>query len=423
MSDNHKSLAEKLDREDVLKEFKGQFELDENTIYLDGNSLGPIHKKTKTLIQDLVNNQWGQRLIRGWNEDWLESQKRIAGKIAKLINADDDEVLVTDSVSVNLFKLAFAILKSKNAKGKILTDSLNFPSDLYIFQGLIEHSFPEAELKIISQNDLGNANEEIRGNIDNETALVSLSHVTYKNAFQYDVKSINEKAKKEGAFNLWDFSHAVGAVPINVKEMKIEMAVGCTYKYLNGGPGAPSFLYISKEILNNLNNPIAGWFSHSNPFAFMPEFKTSNSIQRFAVGTPPILSLKAIEPGIDIFLEAGMTNIQRKSVMMFDLFHQLFQTYLKELNFNIETPVDSASRGSHIALTHKEAYRINLSLINPRINRKTIITDHRPPNIIRIALTPLYVSFGELYETVLRLKEIVETKEFKNHSPVKTGVI
>jgi kynureninase len=423
MSENFKKQVDELDKADPLRAFKELFELDEHVIYLDGNSLGPLPKKTGILIQELVQEQWGKRLIRSWNEDWLVSQKRIANKIAKLIHAEENEVLISDSVSANLYKLAFAALKAQNGKNKILTDDLNFPSDLYIFQGLIEQSFPVKVLETIPQKDLEKANEQILTAISAETALVSLSHVTYKGAFQYDVKSINEKAKSNGALNLWDLSHAVGAVHIDVKSMQIDMAVGCTYKYLNGGPGAPSFLYVSKALQNSLVNPIAGWFSHTNPFEFNPDFVTSNTIQRFAVGTPPVLSLKAIEPGIDIFLDAGMKNIHFKSVELFELFFQLFQYFLKEINFNIETPITAASRGSHIALTHDEAYRINLSLINPRIDRKTIITDHRPPNNIRIALTPLYLSFGELYETVLRLKEIVDTKEFENHSPVKTGVI
>ena len=418
-----KAKVARLDLEDPLKEFRNEFILDPNTIYLDGNSLGVLPKRTKQVLEETINNQWGSRLIRSWNEDWLESKERIASKIAKLINAEPDEVIIADSVSVNLYKLAFASLAYQKNKNNIVTDSLNFPSDLYILEELCKHSFPDKKLNVLKQNKFEEVNTKVLDAITKDTSLVSLSHVTYQNAFRYDVKLINEKARENKAINLWDLSHSIGAVPIDVKASKINMAVGCTYKYLNGGPGAPAFLYMSKEWQSKLNNPIAGWFSHAAPFDFSPTFKSSESIQNFSVGTPPVLSLKAIEPGLDIFLKAGIHNIQNKSDLLFGLFLQLFQIFLKDREFDIHTPIKANERGSHIALTHNEAYRINLSLINPRINRKTIITDHRPPDIIRIALTPLYLSFTELYEAVLRLVEIVDTKEFENHSPIKSGVI
>ncbi|WP_341224529.1 kynureninase [uncultured Arcticibacterium sp.] len=412
-----------LDQEDPLKTFRNEFVLDATTIYLDGNSLGVLPKKTNQVLEETINRQWGHRLIRSWNEDWLESKERIASKIAKLINAEPDEIIIADSVSVNLYKLAFASLTYQINKNEILTDSLNFPSDLYIFQELCKQSFPDKTLNVVHQDKFEDANTNVLDAITEDTSLVSLSHVTFQNAFRYDVKSINEKVRETDALSLWDLSHAVGAVPVDVKALKMDMAVGCTYKYLNGGPGAPAFLYVSKELQSKLQNPIAGWFSHANPFDFSPTFEGAENIQNFAVGTPPVLSMKAIEPGIDIFLNAGIQNIQNKSELLFKLFLQLFQLFLKEREFSISTPLNPEERGSHIALTHKEAYRINLSLINPRINRKIIITDHRPPDIIRIALTPLYLSFSELCEAVIRLVEIVDTKEFENHSPVKSGVI
>lgn len=422
MTDIKTQIAQ-LDQEDPLKEFRNEFVLEANTIYLDGNSLGVLPKKTRELLNETINHQWGSRLIRSWNEDWLSSRKRIASKISKLINAEPEEVIITDSVSVNLYKLAFACLSFQKDKKEILTDDLNFPSDLYIFQGLVQDSFQNKILKTVRQTSLKYANDKILNAISRDCSLISLSHVTFQNAFKYDVKAINEKATQKGAINLWDLSHSVGAVPIDVKNLGMDLAVGCTYKYLNGGPGAPAFLYVSKEWQSKLQNPIAGWFSHKNPFDFNMEFQASPGIENFAVGTPPVLSTKAIEPGVDIFLKAGIHNIQNKSNLLFESFLQLFQLFLKEKEFYINTPLHRNQRGSHIALIHKEAYRINLSLINPRIERKTIITDHRPPDIIRIALTPLYLSFSELMETVMRLAEIVDTKEFENHSPLKSGVI
>ncbi|MFT5884386.1 MAG: kynureninase [Arcticibacterium sp.] len=422
MSDIANKIKE-LDQKDPLRSFKAKFQLDPETVYLDGNSLGPLPLKTKALLHETIEHQWGSRLIRSWNEDWLHSTRRIAAKIAQLINAEPDEVLITDSVSVNLYKLAFAALKMQENKAEILTDELNFPSDLYILQELCHQSFENNHLKVVEQGAFDSTNEHILSSFSEQTALLSLSHVTYKNAFQYDVKCINETCQKNGTLNLWDLSHSVGSVPIDVKSMKMDLAVGCTYKYLNGGPGAPAFLYVSKALQAKLKNPIAGWFSHEKPFEFSPKFKSSKTVRGFAVGTVPILSAKGIEPGLDLFLEAGMENIHEKSIKLFDMFIHLFQLFLKEREFLVETPLEATQRGSHICLTHKEAYRINLSLIEPRIERKQFITDHRPPNVIRIALTPLYLSFTELYEAVLRLVEIVDTKEYLSHSAEKTGVI
>lgn len=416
--------ARELDRLDPLKKVRQSFELEKDTTYLDGNSLGPLPKKSKEIIQASIENQWGKRLIRSWNEDWLACQERTATKIAQLINADPKEVIVCDSVSVNLYKLAFAALKHQKGKNKVISDNLNFPSDLYIFQGLIKDSFTHTTFEIIKQKDLSKANENIKNAIDSQTALLSLSHVAYKSCFQYDVKSINELAKANGTLNLWDLSHSVGAVKIDVKEMGMDMAVGCTYKFLNAGPGAPAFIYIKKELSKDLKNPIAGWFSHAKPFDFDQNFENSPTAKGFLVGTPPILSLKGIESGVDLFLENDQNLIWQKSKELFEYFELLFNIELKSLGFKIGTPLDFKQRGSHIALLHEEAYRINLALINPSDAKwKIFITDHRPPNIVRIALTPLYQSFEELYELVLRLKNIMDKQEYLNHSIEKTGVI
>jgi kynureninase len=254
--------------------------------------------------------------------------------------------------------------------------------------------------------------------------LVSLSHVAYKSSFKYDVRAINEVAKKNGVLNLWDLSHSIGAVKIDVKEMAMDMAVGCTYKFLNGGPGAPAFIYINKALSKQVKNPISGWFSHTKPFDFDQNFESNATAKGFLVGTPPILSLKGIESGVDLFLENNQNLVWAKSKKLFEYFNELFDSDLKTLGFEIGTPIDFEQRGSHIALLHEEAYRINLSLINPKKEKgKVFITDHRPPNIIRIALTPLYQSFEELYELVLRLKNIMSEQEYLQHSIHKTGVI
>ncbi len=412
-----------LDQNDPLADFKHKFALPENTIYLDGNSLGPLPRKTTEILAETIHQQWGNRLIRSWNENWLESQHRISQKIAHLIGAKPNEVWVTDSTSVNLFKLAHACLKKAGNRKKVITDSLNFPGDGYVLQKLVTESAQKYQLKTVDIEHSENAENLILDSLDEDTALLSLSHVTYQAAFRYSMHRINKKANQLGIPVIWDLSHSVGAIHMDVKESLTKLAVGCTYKYLNGGPGAPSFIYISEELQNELESPIGGWFSHQNPFAFDQKLELTQGIMRFAVGTPSVLSLKAIEAGVDIYLEAGSRNLETKSVALFNYFMELYELFLKPLGFGNYTPIDNDQRGSHIALSHNEAYRINLSLINPRISVKEIITDHRPPDILRLALTPLYLGFEELYETAKRLEYIVKEHEFEHHSPVQSGVI
>lgn len=408
------------DKEDSLAGIKDQFLLPENTIYLDGNSLGPLLKETKEAISTAVAKEWGTQLIRGWNDHWLERQNAVASEIAKLINAKPHEVIVTDSVSVNFYKLVLGVVMSFTMKKKILTDDLNFPSDIYVLDEIAKAQKGKTELDIIIQNEGLDASESILISLNDQVGLLTLSHVTFKDAYRYDEKKINEQATKLGILNLWDLSHSVGSVEIDVKKQGMDMAVGCTYKFLNGGPGAPAFLYISEEIQERIKNPIAGWFSHSKPFDFDLKYEAHKQANKFLVGTSPMLSLTGIQKGVELFNQVGMKAIVNKREEMLQFFLNGYEKKLRELGFELKIP---KQHGSHLALKHKEAYRINLSLINPKGAATVIITDHRPPNIIRIALTPLYVSFQDLYKTVERLVTIIRTKEYLEHSAIKAGVI
>ncbi|WP_304235456.1 kynureninase [Jiulongibacter sediminis] len=421
---NLREIAQQKDRlSDGPGRYKDHFEIPDQTIYLDGNSLGPPLIKSLEVVKKTTEEEWKNRLIRSWNEDWLESWERISHKIATLINAEPGEVIVTDSVSVNLYKLAFAAIALQQNRKEILTDNLNFPSDIYVLQGLTKNHFQAKILNILEQKNEDKVEENILNHINSETALVTFSHVSFQSARRYQMAEINQKSKAFGAINLWDFSHSIGAVPIDVKASGVDLAVGCTYKYLNGGPGAPAFLFVRKELQKQLQNPIQGWFSHQNPFEFGPSFKRKENAWQFAVGTPSVISLKAIEPGLDLHLKAGSTQLWEESKELFEYFLLYFQNFLKERIFSISTPSNPEFRGSHIALHHPEAYRINLSLIHPRTSEKTFITDHRPPDIIRIALTPLYLGFKDVADFCERLMEIIDSKEYENHSSDKLGVI
>jgi kynureninase len=420
----HFQQATDLDKQDKLASFREKFAVDENVIYLDGNSLGRLPKKAVEVLRDVVESQWGNRLIRSWNEHWLDLPKRISAKLADTVGASPDEIFVGDSTSVNLYKLAFAALKLQQGRTGILTDSLNFPTDLYIFQELIKQSFPKHSLnKIPSADGMKTSMEAIESSLNSETAFISLSHVVYKSAFMYDMAAVNKLARENDTLTLWDLSHAVGAVDLQLSESGADMAVGCTYKYLNGGPGAPAFLYVRKELQEELQNPIAGWFGHKSPFEFDENYIADNGIQRFAAGTPMVLSMVGIEPGLDIMNEAGMENLRQKSVRQSEFLLEMIRKELIPLGFQIASPLDSANRGSHISIQHANGYRINKAMISPKDNSvKAIIPDFRPPTNIRLGIAPLYNSFTELAETVERIKEIMVTKEYEQFSAEVQGV-
>lgn len=414
--------ALEFDKNDSLAAFKNQFESD-GEIYLDGNSLGRLPKKTIELTTDLIQNQWGNRLIRSWNEHWMGLPNKIAGKIAQIVGARADEIFVGESTSINFYKLAYAALNFDTTRKKIISDSLNFPTDLYVLQGLIEQQFPSHSLKIIeSKDDICITEEQIANELDKNAAFITLSHVVFKSAFMYDMKKINEMAHQQNAFVIWDLSHAAGAVPIHLNDSNADMAVGCTYKYLNGGPGSPAFLYIRKDLQEKLINPIWAWFSHQRPFEFCLEYEAKSTIQRFSTGTPSVLSLAATEPGLDLLIEAGISNLRQKSVLQSSFLLEMVQHYLVPLGFTIASPLNINQRGSHISIQHTEGYRINRAMIEPFDGSKAIIPDFRPPNNIRLGIAPLYNTFQELFETVVRIKQIVEEKQYEHFSQEKLKV-
>ncbi|MBI9042209.1 kynureninase [Lutibacter sp.] len=416
--------AAALDKNDELAHFKNHFENDPEMIYLDGNSLGKLPLKTIETSANIVKNQWGKRLIRSWNENWMNLSSDIAKKIAQIVGAQPDEIFVGDTTSINLYKLLFASLSLQKEKTDIITDDLNFPSDLYIIQGLIEQQFKNHSLKILkSEQEVFMDTQKINAAINTNTALVTLSLVSYKSSFLYDMEAINKIVHKNKSLIIWDISHAAGATTIQLNKTNADMAVGCTYKYLNGGPGSPAFLYVRKDLQEKLNNPIWSWFAHQNPFDFNTNFVPDTGIQKFAISTPSILSLGAIVPGLDLLLEAGIENIQTKSNQQSAFLIALIQHYLVPLGFELVSPLNEKQRGSHISIKHPESYRINLAMINPvNKNEKLVIPDFRPPNFIRIGITPLYTSYLDLYEAVVRISEITKTKEYETFSTKRLKV-
>ncbi len=417
-------FARQLDAQDELAAFRSEFVIDDpNLIYLDGNSLGRLPKRTITHMRQAIEQQWGNRLIRIWNEGWVDTPAELGAKIARLIGAQPDEVLVTEATSINLFKLAVAALRARPNRTKIVSDVFNFPSDLYILQGIIDLLGNRHRLELIpSEDTITISPQAVSAAIDEDTALVSLTHVAFKSAFMYDLAAVTRQAHQAGALTLWDLSHSAGAVPVDLNGANVDLAVGCTYKYLNGGPGAPAFLYVRKDLQNQLMQPMWGWFAAENPFAFDLDYTPAQGIARYRVGTPPMLSMKAIEPAIDILLEAGMERLRAKSLRQTEYLIFLAEQWLTPLGFTIGTPRQPQIRGSHVSLRHPEGYRINRALIESAPPAVTVIPDFREPDNIRLGIAPLYNTFTQIHQALDRLRIIVEEGIYQKFSTRRLAV-
>jgi len=408
------SYAQMLDQQDELAEFRSRFIIDDpSLIYLDGNSLGRLPIKTAEQLQQTVQILWGSRLIRGWNEGWMTLQEYIGGKVAQLIGAQANEVAIADSTSVNLYKLALAALYARPDRHKIVTDDLNFPSDLYVLQGAAKQAGRPCRIQVVPSHDgIHGPVEGLAAAIDDDTALVSLSHTAFKSSYTYDMAAITALAQRAGAMMLWDLSHSAGAVPCALNQANADLAVGCTYKYLNGGPGAPAFLYVRQDLQDELHNPISGWMGQKEMFNFDLEYAPASGLRRFFTGTPPILSLSAIEAGVDLLLEAGMKRLRAKSVQQTEYFIALWEKRLAPLGFTLNTPRDTVHRGSHVSLGHTDGWRIDQALIHDM----QVLPDFRKPANIRFGFTPLYTSFTEIYTAVERLQRVVEERLYEQYT-------
>lgn len=413
-----------LDTSDPLAPYRNRFKIKEaNLIYLDGNSLGRLPKQTSTLVSKVVEDQWGRRLIRSWNEGWYELSTQLAEKLALIIGAKPHEVIFTDSTSQNLFKLITGALRFKKERTRIVSDVYNFPSDIYLLQGIKDLFGDRHKIVLAGAPDAVKMDyDELFHAIDKDTALVTLSHVVFKSAFMYDMKKVTEYAHKKGALVLWDLSHSAGAVPVKLNDCDVDLAVGCSYKYLNGGPGAPAFLYVREGLQEKIKSPVWGWFGEENPFDFGLDYRPARGIRKFLTGTPPVLSLSAIEPALDIILEAGMDRIREKSINQTNYLLDLAKTCLFPLGFTSGSPENPQIRGSHISLKHPEAYRICKAMIDPKVGDYSVIPDFREADNIRLGITPLYTSYKEIYDAVLLMEEIVKEGLYEDFSAERDEV-
>ena len=384
------------DRADPLAGFRGRFMLPEGVIYLDGNSLGALPRVAAERLKAVIEQEWGRDLIRSWNiHGWIDLPRRAGDKIARLVGAAPGQVLVADSTSVNLFKLLAAALRLRPDRTVIVSERDNFPTDLYVAQGLIDLLGSRHTLRLIDRP------EDAIDAIDDDVAVASLTHVNYRTGRIFAMKDVTAAAHKAGALMLWDLCHSAGALPVALDACDADLAVGCGYKYLNGGPGAPAFLYVAQRLQNEIKPPLSGWMGHAAPFAFDVDYRPAPGIARNLCGTPAVLSLAALDAGLDVLLDADMEAVRAKSLELGDLFLELVAQECGDHGFRVVS-APRALRGSQVALGHEHGYAIMQALIE-----RGVIGDFRMPDILRFGLTPLYVRYVDIWDAVATLREVM----------------
>lgn len=396
------------DEQDPLAAFRDQFDLPPGVIYLDGNSLGARPTAALFRAQQVISQEWGHDLIRSWNSaGWFDLPKRLGNRLAPLIGAVDGEVVVTDTTSVNLFKALAAALSMQAAdparagRRVIVTERANFPTDIYMAQGLTSWLDRGYSLRLIDSP------EQLAGAIDADTAVVMLTHVNYRTGYQYDMQASSALAHAAGALAIWDLAHSAGAVPVDLNADGADLAVGCTYKYLNGGPGAPAFIWVPKRHQASFQQPLSGWWGHATPFAMAPDFKPADGIARALCGTQPIVSLAMVECGLEIFSQTSMAAIRAKSLALTDLFIELVEARCGDHPLGLVTPREHDRRGSHVSFTHPHGYAVMQALI-----ARGVIGDYREPAIMRFGFTPLYTSYAEVWDAVEILRDILDRQDY-----------
>lgn len=388
-----------LDRADPLAAFREQFSLPEGVIYLDGNSLGPLPKATAGRLATVIAQEWGEGLIRSWNSaGWIDLPRRIGDKIAQLIGAGPGEVIVADSTSLNLFKVLAAALKLNPGRRVLLSEPENFPTDLYMAQGLIELLGQTHELRLVTPDQLADA-------LTAETSVLFLTHVNYRSGRMHNMAELTARAHAVGALVIWDLAHSAGALPVDLTGAQADFAVGCGYKYLNGGPGAPAFVYVAQRHQERFSQPLSGWLGHAQPFAFDWKYEPARGIARYLCGTQPVLSLAALECGVDPLLACDLPTLRAKSLTMTDLFITLVEEQCAGYGLQLVTPREAHRRGSQVSFRHPDGYPMIQALI-----ARGVIGDFRAPDILRFGFTPLYLRYADVWHAAAILADILHTR-------------
>jgi kynureninase len=401
-----------LDKADQLRAIRGEFLLPEDTVYMDGNSLGPLTKAAKRRLETVVSEQWGQDLIHSWNaHDWIGLPVNVGDKIAPLIGAEKGQVIACDSTSVNLFKVLATALSLNPTRAVVLSQYDNFPTDLYMAQGLSKLlGTQRCELKTVPE-------ESLIGELDETVAVLMLTQVNFRTGRLHDMRHLSKLAHDKGILVIWDLAHSAGALEVHLDECNVDFAVGCGYKYLNGGPGAPAFIYAASKHHQTMTQPLSGWMGHIAPFQFEPDYRAGEAMLRFLSGTPNILSLVALDAALEVFSHTNMSDVRIKSKGLSELFIGYMDDADELGDFKLQSPRDSHLRGSQLAYTHKDAFAISQALIDHKI-----VVDFRAPNTIRFGFTPLYLRYADVWLAIQNLSHIVEGRlydQLKYHKRAK----
>lgn len=389
-------LAEiqELDRTDPLGSLRARFRLPEGVIYLDGNSLGALPQSVDKRVAEVVAEQWGNGLIRSWNtHDWIDLPGRVGDRIGRLVGAAPGTVTVADSTSINLFKALGAALRLRPDRRVILTEKGNFPTDGYIATGLADLLGQGHEVHFVEAGELGAA-------LESRVAVLLATEVNYRTGARLDMAGLTAAAHAAGALTIWDLCHSAGAFPVELGDANVDFAVGCGYKYLNGGPGAPGFIYVARRHHAELYQPLAGWLGHAAPFSFAEDYRPAEGIARMRVGTPPILSMQALDAALDAFEGVDLRAVKAKADRLFEL----FAAEIAGLGLGLATPTGPEQRGTQVSLRHPEAYAVMQALIS-----RGVIGDFREPDILRFGLTPLYLRYEDVWRAARTLREIITT--------------
>ncbi len=392
------------DAHDPLAPFRARFALPEGVIYLDGNSLGALPKVAVKRAVGVIDEEWGTGLIRSWNEaDWMELPFKVGDKIAQLVGATAGEMVACDSTSVNLFKLLAAAFALRPERRVLLTDSDNFPTDNYVAEGIGDFLGDRVERRLVPADEIIDA-------IDDDTAVVSLTHVNYRTGRIHDMAAINAAAAAHGALTLWDLSHSAGAVSLDLNGAGADLAVGCGYKYLNGGPGAPACIFVAKRHQAAICQPLSGWMGHAAPFEFANQFRPARGIARMQSGTPPVIALAILDCSLDILAEAGMAALRAKSVALGELFIARIDATCTGHGLKLLSPRDFAKRGSQVSYAYANGFGAVQALI-----ARGVIGDFRQPNVMRFGFAPLYLRYVDMWEAAEALGAVLDGDEWQGH--------
>jgi kynureninase len=387
-----------LDASDPLRSFRDEFQLREGLVYVDGNSLGALPRRTAARVADAISREWGEGLITSWlGADWVNAPRRIGDKIGALLGALPGEVIAADSTSINVFKALTAACSLRPERQVILSETTNFPTDIYMMQGI--EAFSDGRLRALAVEP-----EAVLDRLGDDVAVLLLTQVHYKSGRIRDMAEVTRRAHAAGALVVWDLSHSAGAIEVDLNGAEADFAVGCGYKFLNGGPGAPAFIFAGTRH-QGATPVLSGWFGHASPFTFEETYRPAEGIGRFLCGTPPVLGLTALECGVDVLARADMANLRRKSMRLGQLFIERMEARCGEFGFELVSPADPALRGSQVSYAHPNGYEIVQAL-----KERDVIGDFRAPDVLRFGLTPLYLRYADVVEVVERLRDVCLTR-------------